>query len=209
MDELKNLNPEYFEQLSLGLEIDENEDEGGEVVFTTEEKARRSFASRQILEKMISTDPKKEEWFATFQRLMESNWPWRVACYVAWASSPKYTRWPQTQDEFAKKVLGLTSDRVIATWRKKSPDIDGAVSLLQSATMLEHRADVIKALVASASSKDHRSNPDRKLFFEMTGDYTPRSKVDIGVPVSGEDLSQLSEAQLMEIARRNKKKAED
>lgn len=207
MIDLKKLHPEYFEQLSLGLDIDELEDGDAQVVFTTEEKARRSMGAKVALESMYAEDKNhtKLPWWDTYQQLLNSKWPWRIACFVAWASSPKLNRWPKTQDEFAQKVLGLTSDRVIATWRKKSPDIDGAISLLQSATMLEHRADVIKALVESASSKDHRSNPDRKLFFEMTGDYVPRSRVDVKASVGEDEMSGLSEAELMEIARRTKK----
>lgn len=216
MIDLKKLHPEYFEQLSLGLEIDELEDGDAQVVFTTEEKARRSMGAKVALEKTYAElakdakGAKAEEqfpWWDTYQQLLNSKWPWRIACFVAWASSPKLNRWPKTQDEFAQKVLGLTSDRVIATWRKKSPDIDGAISLLQSATMLEHRADVIKALVESASNSDHRSNPDRKLFFEMTGDYVPRSRVDVNAPVGDDEMAGLSEAELMEIARRAKKEA--
>lgn len=214
MVDLKKLHPSYFEQLSLGLEIDELEDGDSQVVFTTEEKARRSMGARQALEKIWDAETQSEEakdakekitWWDTYQQLLNSKWPWRIACFVAWASSPKINRWPKTQDEFAQKVLGLTSDRVIATWRKKSPDIDGAISLLQSATMLEHRADVIKALVESASSKDHRSNPDRKLFFEMTGDYVPRSRVDVNTDPGEDEMKSKTEAELMEIARRAKK----
>ena len=216
MIDLKKLHPEYFEQLSLGLEIDELEDGDAQVVFTTEEKARRSMGARQALEKIWDAETQSKEakdakekitWWDTYQQLLNSKWPWRIACFVAWASSPKLNRWPKTQDEFAQQVLGLTSDRVIATWRKKSPDIDGAISLLQSATMLEHRADVIKALVESASNSDHRSNPDRKLFFEMTGDYVPRSRVDVKAEIGDDEMSGLSEAELMEIARRAKKEA--
>lgn len=216
MVDLKKLHPSYFEQLSLGLEIDELEDGDSQVVFTTEEKARRSMGAKVTLEKMyaeLAVDKKAEQipWWDTYQQLLNSKWPWRIACFVAWASSPKINRWPKTQDEFAQQVLGLTSDRVIATWRKKSPDIDGAISLLQSATMLEHRADVIKALVESASSKDHRSNPDRKLFFEMTGDYVPRSRVDVNTDPGEDEMKSKTEAELMEIARRagsSKSKAE-
>ena len=217
MIDFKKLHPEYFEQLSLGLEIDELEDGDAQIVFTTEEKARRSMGAKVALETLYAElatpkggdkDAKTAEqfsWWDTYQQLLNSKWPWRIACFVAWASSPKLNRWPKTQDEFAQKVLGLTSDRVIATWRKKSPDIDGAISLLQSATMLEHRADVIKALVESASSKDHRSNPDRKLFFEMTGDYIPRSRVDLNTDPGEDEMKSKSEAELMEIARRAKK----
>jgi hypothetical protein len=212
MIDLKKLHPEYFEQLSLGLEIDELEDGDAQVVFTTEEKARRSMGAKVALDQLhTQTKPGDARlgWWDTYQQLLNSKWPWRIACFVAWASSPKLNRWPKTQDEFAQKVLGLTSDRVIATWRKKSPDIDGAISLLQSATMLEHRADVIKALVDSASNSDHRSNPDRKLFFEMTGDYVPRSRVDVKAEIGDDEMSELSEAELMEIARRAKKSEGD
>lgn len=223
MVDLKKLHPSYFEQLSLGLEIDELEDGDSQVVFTTEEKARRSMGAKVALEALhaeyaktqppagvVSKEKDAKEndlfpWWDTYQQLLNSKWPWRIACFVAWASSPKLNRWPKTQDEFAQKVLGLTSDRVIATWRKKSPDIDGAISLLQSATMLEHRADVIKALVESASNSDHRSNPDRKLFFEMTGDYVPRSRVDLNTDPGEDEMKSKSESELMEIARRVKK----
>ena len=208
MIDLKKLHPEYFEQLSLGLKIDELEDGDAQVVFTTEEKARRSMGAKVALDQ-LHTQSKPGDgrlgWWDTYQQLLNSKWPWRIACFVAWASSPKINRWPKTQDEFAQNVLGLTSDRVIATWRKKSPDIDGAISLLQSATMLEHRADVIKALVDSASNSDHRSNPDRKLFFEMTGDYVPRSRVDLNTDPGEDEMKSKSEAELMEIARRAKK----
>lgn len=208
MIELKKLHIEHFEQLGLGLDIDELEDGDSQIIFSTEEKARRSMGAKTALEKIYAEkkgDDERLVWYATYQKLLESKWPWRIACFVAWASAPKINRWPKTQDEFAQQVLGLTSDRVIATWRKKSPDIDAAISLLQSATMLEHRADVIKALVASASSYDHRSNPDRKLFFEMTGDYVPRSRVDLKTGEIGDDLSSLSEDELYEISRRTKK----
>ena len=208
MIDLKKLHPDYFEQLSLGLEIDELEDDDAQVVFTTEEKARRSMGAKVALDQLHTQSKPGDArlgWWDTYQQLLNSKWPWRIACFVAWASSPKLNRWPKTQDEFAQKVLGLTSDRVIATWRKKSPDIDGAISLLQSATMLEHRADVIKALVESASNSDHRSNPDRKLFFEMTGDYVPRSRVDVKAEIGEDEMSGLSEAELMDIARRAKK----
>lgn len=208
MIDFKKLHPEYFEQLSLGLNIDELDEGDSQVVFTTEEKARRSMGAKMALEKIYSDREEEDErleWYETYQKLLESQWPWRIACFVAWASAPKKNRWPKTQDEFAQQVLGLTSDRVIATWRKKSPDIDAAISLLQSATMLEHRADVIKALVDSASNSDHRSNPDRKLFFEMTGDYVPRSRVDLKAEIGEDEMSGLSEAELIEIARRTKK----
>lgn len=209
MDDLKNLNPQYLEQLSLGLDVDElDEGEANGGTLSADERRRRSAGAQEALE-LLGIGGKKPTWYETYQQLASSRWPWRVACYVAWASSPKTGRWPKTQEELAKQVLGLASDRVIATWRKKSPDIDGAISLLQSATMLEHRADVFKALVESASTADHRSNPDRKLFFEMTGDYIPRSKMDLTANMADDDLASKSADELMRIARRAKESRND
>jgi hypothetical protein len=46
-----------------------------------------------------------------------------------------------------------------------------------------------------ASDPSYRANPDRRLFFEMTQDYTPRQKVtNEGRVVS--DLSEYSDAEL-------------
>lgn len=216
MDDLKNLNPEYFEQLSLGLNIDDTEDDPiGSGNFTQEEKARRSMAAKDAFTRIVQgaglgqfKEGNIPGWFDTYLQLINSSWPWRVAVYVAWASSPKINRWPKTQHELAVEVLGLTSDRVIATWRKKSPDIDAMISLLQSAPMMEHRADVIKALVESASSADHRSNPDRKLYFEMTGDFVPRQRVDLSAS-DDSDLSALTKEELKQMAARAKKARED
>jgi hypothetical protein len=216
MDDLKNLNPEYFEQLSLGLNIDDTEDDPiGSGNFTQEEKGRRSMAAKDAFTRIVQgaglgqfKEGDIPGWFDTYLQLINSSWPWRVAVYVAWASSPKINRWPKTQNELAVEVLGLTSDRVIATWRKKSPDIDAMISLLQSAPMMEHRADVIKALVESASSSDHRSNPDRKLYFEMTGDFVPRQRVDLSAS-DDSDLSALTKEELKQMAARAKKARED
>lgn len=212
MDDLKNLNPEYFEQLSLGLAVDENEDDPlGGVSFTQEEKARRSMAAKEAFTKILQGTAghfKEDEipgWFDIYLQLINSSWPWRIAVYVAWASSPKINRWPKNQNDLAIEVLGLTSDRVIATWRKKSPDIDAMISLLQSAPMMEHRADVIKALVESASSSDHRSNPDRKLYFEMTGDFIPRQRVDLRAGEEA-DVSSYTVEELKQMAERAKAK---
>jgi hypothetical protein len=141
------------------------------------------------------------EWFGTYLRLREFKIPWRVAVYVAWASVPKVGRWPKTQDELARQVLGLNSDRVIATWRKKSPEIDEVIAMLQSAPLMEYRADVFKALAESAAMVDHRSNPDRKLFLELTGDYVPRATVDVKTSSGDNPLAEMSEDELRKMAR--------
>lgn len=198
----KNFDPgrEYFEQLALGLDLDpEGQDRAGFV--SPEEAKRRSYSAKIALS--LSPAPQggaEAAWMDQYSTLLEAGWPWRVACYIAWASSPRIGRWPETQDELAKQVLGLTSDRVIATWRKKNRAIDEVITILQAAPLMAHRADVFTALAKSASDPDHRSNPDRKLFLELTNDYIPRSKVDLRRD-DVEDLSQLSEEELERLAR--------
>ena len=91
---------------------------------------------------------------------------------------PKKYRWPATQEELAVKFLGLTSDRAIATWRKRFPEIDMMISELQAESMLEYRPGAFHALGTMASELSYRTAADRRLFFEMTKDYTPRQKIE-------------------------------
>jgi hypothetical protein len=72
---------------------------------------------------------------------------------------------------------------------------------------MQHRADVFAALATSASDSDHRSNPDRRLFLEMTNDYVPHSRIE--VKRDAEDLSQMSDAELDELAGKILKKKDD
>lgn len=196
---IEDLKPKagFFEQLALGLELDAEAAQGR--LVTPDEARRRSEAAKRALE---ATGRKVDHpgWYGQYQHLLDEGWPWRVACYIAWAASPKRDRWPETQAELATEILGLTSPRQIHTWRKKYPEIDEVISVLQAAPMLERRADAIAALVESASNPDHRSNPDRRLYFEMTGDYIPRQKVEVRRD-EVEDLSELSEEELARMAR--------
>jgi hypothetical protein len=74
--------------------------------------------------------------------------------------------------------------------------------MLQAAPLFEPRADVLRALAESAANSDYKHHADRKLFVEMTGDYTPRVKVSTSrSPLRPEDLSQLTDAELDMIGR--------
>lgn len=147
------------------------------------EDAFVSFGQRVRSILLMSDDERAAEnvglptYYEQFLELLDERWPWRVAAFIAWASSPKQNRWPRTQDELARDVLGLTSDRQIAKWRKNNPAIDDLIAGLQVAPMLEHRSDVIAALIRSATDPDYKSHQDRKLFLEITGDYVPTSKL--------------------------------
>jgi hypothetical protein len=186
-----------IEQMSLGLDLAEVDlSESGWV--SPEEARLRSTAARTALN--LAAESSNPGWFEAYETLLAAKWPWRVACYIAWAASPKIARWPETQMKLATEVLGLTSDRQITTWRKRNPAIDDVIGMMQAAPLMEHRADVLRALAVSASDPDHRNNPDRKLFLEMTGDFVPHQRVDIRRE-NVDDLSQMSEEDLERMAR--------
>lgn len=151
----------------------------------------------------ISADEEVPGWADVYQKLINANIRPRLAAYIAWATMPKKYRYPETQDELATQFLGLTSDRAIATWRKKYPEIDMMISELQAEAMLEYRPGAFHALGTVASDPTYRANPDRRLFFEMTKDYTPRIKNEVseGIGVGHKLLNQLkklSTADLLE-----------
>ena len=188
--------PEKLEQLALSLDLPEPEGNEG---LSQEEIQRVSIAARQAFEDGITATPSSHEnsWFGDYVSLKEMGWDWRVAAYIAWESSPKTERWPKTLNELATQVLGLASPRVIYIWRKKNPDIDTAISMMQSAPLYAHRRDVIEALVAVAKEPDYKAHKDRKLFFEILGDYTPRQDVNVNDKrVPSDDLSELSDEEL-------------
>lgn len=199
----KHLRDEYFQQLSLGLEINEVEtDSSGEPLVSPDEATRRSETARQALDIRMGNPATRTTitWGEDYQRILAAGWPWRVSVYVAWASAPKANRWPKTQSELATQILGLTSDRVISTWRNRNPAIDELIGLLQAAPLLNHRRDIYDALVASATDPSHKSHQDRKLALEILGDYTPRMEVnDTRKPK--DDLHQYTDAELEEMAR--------
>lgn len=189
-------------QLSLGLPNIEVIDEDIQRL-SPDEALRVSEAARLKFEGMRAKtqyQDGKRFWYEDYLELC-TLFPWRVAAWIAWAASPKTDRWPRTQEELATEVLGLNSDRAIGNWRKKYPDIDTALAVMQAAPLMEHRRDVFEALAYSASQLDHRSNPDRKLFLEMTGDYQPRMTLDQIKNLNVQDLSEMDEAELRDIGR--------
>jgi hypothetical protein len=189
-----------LKQLSFGLEgMETIEDE--ESTLSPQEMNQISEAARIAFEakpELTIFQDSEKSWFEDYTRL-RAFFPWRVAVWIAWAASPKVGRWPKTQMELASKVLGLGSDRVIGKWRAKWPSIDTVVATMQAAPLMDHRRDAFEALAASAGSKDHRSNPDRKLFFEMTGDHTPHMTIDDKRRAANKDLTGLSDAELDEL----------
>ncbi len=163
-----------FAQLALALELPEVETEG----VSLEEARLRAEAGRSALYVLKGTQ-QQPAWFERFEMLTAGGWPWRQACYIAWASMPREGRKPETQEELAKKFLNLGSDRAISTWRKKNPAIDSMVAILQSAELWEYRGDSFRNLVEGMqqSGSDYKFFNHLKLFLEMTGDYVPLSQL--------------------------------
>lgn len=151
--------------------------------------------------KEIETAPR---WMELYKRLIEGGWKWRVAVYIAWASQPKKYRWPETQEELAVKCLGLTSDRAIATWRKRNDTIDETISMLQGSIIFDSLPDALNAMVEVATEPDYKGHADRKLMFEMAQIYTPSSKITAEIAKKlnkgNMDETDLSDSELRDIA---------
>jgi hypothetical protein len=193
-----------LENFASGLQNAEEADD--KVLLSVADVRAKEMMFVKMLKDMGKIEGTEEipSWADVYQQLLNSNVRPRIAAYVAWATMPKKYRYPTTQDQLAIEVLGLTSDRAIATWRKKYPEIDMMISQLQAEAMLEYRPGAFHALGSVASDPSYRANPDRRLFFEMTKDYTPRQKIEsreglgVGHKVLGQ-LKKLTTAQLLEV----------
>jgi len=146
------------------------------------------------LEGFAETVQGAEAYLEPFHRLINASVPPRVAAYVAWASVPREQRIPKTQEEFARQVLGLSSDRRIAEWRKNYP-IDTMIADLQGEALLKWRASVFEAIGWGASQRDYKAASQQRLFVELTRDL-PNAKLDINTNSAAQDLSDLSDAEL-------------
>jgi hypothetical protein len=191
---------------NFAINIDGVDDAEGKSLLSVADVRAKEITFRQILinNGTIDEDEQIPDWADVYQQLLNANIRPRVAAYIAWATMPKKYRYPETQEKLATEVLGLTSDRAIATWRKKYPEIDMMITQLQAEAMLEYRPGAFHALGTVASDPTYRANPDRRLFFEMTKDYTPRLKNElddgkgVGRKVLGE-LKKKSTADLIEL----------
>lgn len=179
-------------QLSFNLDLDDVVDDAQDRSISQADARKISEAARGLFEGRKDLP----SWWKDYLALVEKGWPWRIACYMAWASSPKTLRKPDTLQELSTSILGLTGPRVIYTWRKKHPTIDTVIAMLQAAPLWEHRRDVLEALVEMAKTPDYKAFNDRKLFLEMIGDYTPKSKLELGRSGAADDIVEKSDEEL-------------
>ncbi len=175
---IKKVTQLELENFALGVSSAEEAD--GVNVLSVEAVRARDLTLKQALMRSgkLTEGDEIPSWAEDYERMLTAGIRPRLAAYIAWATMPKQYREPKTQAEFAKEILGLTSDRAISTWRKKFHEIDLMISELQAEKMLEYRPGAFLALGTVASDPSYRANPDRRLFFEMTKDYTPRTKVE-------------------------------
>ena len=149
--------------------------------LTLAEVREREMAARQALGDLIQAED-APSWAEQYHELMISNVPWKVAAFIAWSTVPKHRRWPRTQDDLAREVLGLTSDRRITEWRRKYPYIDQMIASLQTAALLDYIPGSIQASGEVASDPTYRSTQERRLLWEATGIIEKSSKVSIEDP---------------------------
>ena len=179
-----------------------------------EEASRRSALAKGTLEKLLgepvnlNNDNGVIAWANEYFALLNVGWSWRVAAYIAWASSKKIGRYPDTQAKFAKEILGLNSDRAISTWRKKNESIDEAVGILQTYSMFDYRRDAIEAMGISAANPTKDGNRDRKLLFQMSGDWTPSLKIEDQRNPGTNDLASMSTEELKKAVKKAKQGSE-
>lgn len=127
--------------------------------------------------------PEPVAWEAMYYDLLaekteqgQARWDWRRALYIAWNCVPSSKRWPKYEIELIE-LLGLSNTRTIRQWKEKDPEIEERIAAGPKRLLLGHVADVMEALVAVATLPDAKAHQDRKLFLEMTGQYTPKAQV--------------------------------
>lgn len=164
--------PEY--QLKMSLNVPEAEQ--AQDVLSLEEVRLRSEAARAGLENGTSwpVDPDTKQvrppaMMQEYYRLCAGGWPWRVAMYIVWLATPRRLRWPASQEELATQILGLTSDRVLSTWRTKNPVIDALARDIGVGRALERVTDSIDAMMEVAATPDYKGKGDRELHLKMAG----------------------------------------
>lgn len=187
---------------NFGKLVEHAEEADGIQPLTVVEIREREMASREALKDRI-LDGELPSWADMYHRLIQAGWKWRIAAYVAWASTPSIGRYPETLDKLAKEVLGLTSPRAIFDWRKKYPSIDQMIADLQADDLLDARADVFRTLKLMARTPDYKNVKYTQIYLEMIGAYIPTSKLAAELKRRGitpDDLSDMSDAQLREIA---------
>lgn len=150
---------------------------------------------RRLFEQMMGDMP----WVANYQALLDEGWYWRDAAYIAWFGLPKGARMPATKGELAD-MLGI-GHRALNNRIQRNPAIQIRAAKYVAGRVFDHIDDVMEALVASASNESYKHHPDRKMYLEMAGVYTPRQSLALEEGAKADDMSALSDDELARQAR--------
>lgn len=142
---------------------------------------QREMAARFALKEKLN-EGEMPSWAEKYHELLNSNIPWKIAAFIAWSVVIKTHRWPVTQEELAREVLGLTSDRRITEWRRKYPYIDQMIADLQVQEYFVYIPGSIKASGEVASIADYKSTAERRLLWEATGLIEKNTRVTVEQP---------------------------
>lgn len=189
-------------QLKLALDLPD--DEAGISALSADDVRVRSEAARRQLEggHLWPTNNDGEAqvpaWYEQYLKLIYGNWPWRVAVLIAWLAMPK-PRWPATQDELAKNVLGLSSDRQFSVWMAKNPAIAAQVHDMRFAMVWDGLSEVLAAGMAVAKMHDYKGKGDREMIYKMSGILSDK-EVEILNKSGGVDLSKLTWEEKLRLA---------
>jgi hypothetical protein len=193
-------------QLKLALDLPEDEAGYNSTAPPSPEDVRiRAEAARRALEGgvMWPKNPLGESeipgWYEHYLKLVYGGWPWRVAVMIAWLATPK-PRWPSSQDELAKQVLGLTSDRQFSVWMAKNPAIAAQVQDVQFALVWDSLGEVLAAGIEVAKTRDYKGRGDREMIYKMAGILSDKVEAEIFDKSGMADLSKLTFEEKLRLA---------
>lgn len=139
----------------------------------------------QHLAGLQGRDEAPPAWLEIYDALLDERdeegkrrWDWRRALYIAWCCTPKEARDPKTLGGLARRLGVATS--TMREWRYRDPEIERRISELPRLLLMEHVASVYQALATLASTPDPKTFQDRRLFLELTGQYSPKAGVILG-----------------------------
>lgn len=154
----------------------------GIIALTAMEVRERMMKAKEIFKEKLDAG-ELPDYMRSYNRLLLAHVPFRIALYITWMTIPRKYRWPETQEELATQLMGLTSDRQISEWRRKYPYIDQMIADLQSEEMLEMRPGAFAAMAEVVQDPSYRATGERRLYFELMRDL--ESKVKVEMPGSG------------------------
>lgn len=176
----------FLEELLPDVDLESNE---------TPEQARKRLDLAR--ENFLKLKPKAKERFGWYEdyafMVEEKHWPHWLAVYIAWSTSARVDRYPETLEKLCQDVIGWTSARQLHKLKKRMRndgfDIDASITLMRSRALFEHRSRVDAALIESASKPDYKNKPDRELFYTLVGDKSDQAPVIGTMNFTADDLA--------------------